>query len=395
MASTFQHVSHFVVHPELKILKIKIEKKFHSIYKVKKVSDFEVCPKCATKSTQVHDRRWVTVKDQPIRGVGITLDILKRRFRCPNCKSVFTEPVQLVQKGYKTTRRFRRGLAWSCNNLLDLKRVQRAYGCSAWLVYKVFYEQLELKYREVKNNPWPTTIGIDEHSFKRNKGKGFKEFATVVVDYNNKRIKELVHGKTAIGLKHNLSYIEGRENVKNVVLDLCDPFKKFAKDQFPNAKIIADKFHVLRLLTPSINKRRAQITGDKRTHPVRKLMLRNGVNLEYFERKALWTWLDQYPQLKEVYFYKEALHKLYRCKGYKRARRSFINLVDQMAGSKIPEIRRLRKTLIKWSEEILNYFKTGLTNARTEGFNNLAKLYQKRAFGYKSFENYRLRLLNA
>ena len=54
-----------------------------------------------------------------------------------------------------------------------------------------------------------------------------------------------------------------------------------------------------------------------------------------------------------------------------------------------------RRTLMKWKEEILNYFKTKLTNARTEGFNNLAKLYQKRAFGYKNFENYRLRLLNA
>ena len=69
--------------------------------------------------------------------------------------------------------------------------------------------------------------------------------------------------------------------------------------------------------------------------------------------------------------------------------------MDQMAHTKLPEIKTLRKTMLKLSEEILNYFKTKITNARTEGFNNLAKLYQKRAFGYKNFENYRLRLLNA
>ena len=69
--------------------------------------------------------------------------------------------------------------------------------------------------------------------------------------------------------------------------------------------------------------------------------------------------------------------------------------MDQMAHTKLPEIKTLRRTMLKWSEEILNYFKTKITNARTEGFNNLAKLYQKRAFGYKNFENYRLRLLNA
>lgn len=390
-----QRLSNFLLCPELKIIDHWFLGRHQTNLKVKKVSEFEVCPKCATKSYSVHDRRWVRVKDAPIRGNGIKLEILKRRFRCPSCKSVFTEPVPLVQKGYRTTRRYRRHLAWSCNNLLDLKKVQKAFKCSSWLVYKVFYEQLERKYREIKNDPWPKTIGIDEHSFKRNKGKGYREFATVVVDYNNKRIKEVVHGKTAAGLQYDLSYIDGRENVKNVVLDMCDPFKKFAKEHFPNARITADKFHVLRLLNPAINKTRKDITGDVRTNPVRRLLLMNRKKLDYEQRWALDMWLKEFPKMKEIYWCKEALHKLYRTKGYGKARRALIKLMDQMSGSKLQEIKKLRKTLMKWKDEILNYFKTKLTNARTEGFNNLAKLYQKRAFGYKNFENYRLRLLNA
>lgn len=390
-----QRVSHFLISPELKLTNHWFLGRFQTVFEAEKKTDFEVCPKCAVKSFSVHDRRWVEVRDAPIRGNGVILRVRKRRFRCPHCKSVFTEPVGLIQKGYRTTRRYRRNLAWSCNNLLDLKKVQRAFKCSAWLVYNVFYEQLELRHREFKNDPWPRTIGIDEHSFKRNKGKGFREFATVIVDYNNKRIKEVVHGKTAIGLKQDLAYIKGRENVKNVALDLCDPFKKFAREHFPNARIVADKFHVLRLLNPAMNRRRTQITGDKRSNPVRRLLLRNGYKLEYFERKVLWKWLDQYPELKEVYFYKEALHQLYRTKGYNKASQALTKLTDEMAYSRLPEIKTLRKTLMKWRKEILNYFKTRITNARTEGFNNLAKLYQKRAFGYKNFENYRLRLLNA
>jgi transposase len=46
---------------------------------------------------------------------------------------------------------------------------------------------------------------------------------------------------------------------------------------------------------------------------------------------------------------------------------------------------------MRWRNEILAYFGTGLT----EGFNNKAKLVKKRAYGYRSFRNYRLRLLNA
>jgi len=59
----------------------------------------------------------------------------------------------------------------------------------------------------------------------------------------------------------------------------------------------------------------------------------------------------------------------------------------------LPELQTLRRTLVRWRREILAYFGTGLTNARTEGFNNKAKLVKKRAYGYRSFRNYRLRLL--
>ena len=386
--STFK----FILLPELKIISHWQSDKFRTRYKCAKESQFEVCPKCATPSYSVHDRRWVQVEDQPIRGSGVRLHILKRRFRCPGCKKVFTEPIAGIRKGFKTTQRFRLGLQWACENFSDLHSVQRAYNCSAGLVYKVFYEQLERKLRERKNNPWPATIGIDEHSFRR--GFRSKEFATIFVDYPNKKIFEVGLGKTAVGLAADFAHVPGRELVRNVVLDMSDPFKKFAKEFFPQARLIADHFHVIRLLNPVINKARTEITGDTRTNPVRKLLLMNGRRLEYFERHALRTWLDLHPKLKELYDYKEALHSLYRCRGYKRARAALIRLLNHMAGSNLPEIQKLRKTLMKWKTEILNYFATGITNGRTEGFNNLAKLLQKRAFGFRSFTNYRLRLLN-
>jgi transposase len=64
-----------------------------------------------------------------------------------------------------------------------------------------------------------------------------------------------------------------------------------------------------------------------------------------------------------------------------------------MARSSVLEILRLRRTLLSWRTEILNYFDCPITNGRTEGFNNKAKLVKKRAYGYRSFANYRLRLL--
>lgn len=392
MDPKWKSTAKLILLPELKILTHWQSDKLRTNYQCAKDSEFEVCPRCAVKSYSVHDRRWVWIQDQPIRGSGIYLKILKRRFRCPQCKKVFTEPIPGIRKGFKTTERYRRGIKWACENFVDLKRVQRAYKCSAWLVYKIYYEQLEIKLRERMNNPWPKTIGIDEHTFRR--GFRRREFATMIIDYKAKRIFEACEGKTAIGLEENLKHITGREHVEKVVLDMSDPFKKFAKNMFPQAKLVADHFHVIRLLNPMINKARTEITGDKRSNPVRKLLLMNGKKLEYFERRALYLWLENYPKLKELYHFKEAMHGLYRCRGYKRALRAFIALTDRMALSTLDEIKSLRKTLLKWKTEILNYFWTGLTNGRTEGFNNLAKLLQKRAFGFRSFKNYRLRLLS-
>ena len=75
--------------------------------------------------------------------------------------------------------------------------------------------------------------------------------------------------------------------------------------------------------------------------------------------------------------------------------RFFTRLTDQLAGSPIPELQTLRRTLMSWRFEILTYFASRITNGRTEGFNNKAKLVKRRAYGYRSFRNYRLRLLNA
>lgn len=386
-------LSQLVLLPELKLLKEGRDRVGQLHCHVEKVSVFEVCPKCAQPSKTIYDRRVVKAKDDPLRGRGVSLHILKRRFFCKSCKKPFTEPVPGVRKGKRTTERYRRGVLWACENFTDLKRVRRAYRCSTWFIYQTLTEHLQINLKRHINYSWPKTIGIDEHFFSRN--KGYREFATILVDYDHKRVREIVLGRNKAELFEALKDIPGRENVKNVALDLSDGYKSFAKEFFPNSRLIADKFHVLRLLHPSINRRRKEITGDVRKNPVRRLLLRSGKRLEFFQRKALYAWLDQNEDLKEVYHYKEAMHGFYRIRGYKQAKRALIKLTDRMAGSKLPEIKTLRRTLMRWREEVLNYFRDQITNARTEGFNNVAKLVQKRAYGVKSFKMYRLRYLNA
>jgi transposase len=390
-----ESLAHFLLLPELKLLKVTRDNRFQSRYLVEKTSEFEVCPKCGRKSSSIYDRRIAVVKDSPIRGVGVRLEIQKRRFSCAPCKKPFTEYVQGISPGKRTTERYRRAVTWACENFSDLKRVKRAFHCSSSLIYKIFYEVLEKKRKEQLNYSWPSVIGVDEHSFRRNRRLGVTEFVSLFVDYKNKRPMELVEGKTAECLYSGLHTIPGRENVRWAVTDLADSYKSFLKDFFPKVELVADKFHVLRLLHGAINKRRKEITGDKRTNPIRRLLLRSRAKLEPFQRRAIDAWLTEHPELQEIYHYKEALHALYRWRGYNRATRVLTSITDRMANSAIAEIKTLRRTLLKWRHEILNYFQTGLTNGRTEGFNNVCKVIKRRAYGYKSFANYRLRVLTA
>ncbi|MCB0394463.1 MAG: transposase, partial [Bdellovibrionales bacterium] len=96
-------LSRFILLPELKLLNTRKLLQGKTEYLVEKVSELEVCPKCASTSKSIYDRRWVKIHDAPIRGIDVRLIIRKRRFYCKNCKKPFTEPVQGIRKGKRTT----------------------------------------------------------------------------------------------------------------------------------------------------------------------------------------------------------------------------------------------------------------------------------------------------
>lgn len=367
----------------------------------KKVSKFEVCPRCATKSSSVYDRRKVRPKDEPIRNKLIILIIEKRRFRCQNkeCKKVFTEPIGGVSKGFRTTQRLRSYVRECAVKYMNLKQIKSELRLSNSTIYKAFYQQIELELRKVKN-PWPKTIGIDEHSFNRNARGNKREFVTVFIDYDNKRMKEVVLGKSLADLRNSsIDVIKDRENVKNVIVDLSPTFRTFAFDYFPNARLIADHFHVVKLMHPYLNQLRKETVemyglNNRRANPINKLIYKYRNKVKYYKKKVIDEFLKLNDDLREVYEYQQRLYRLYRIKGYKRAKRALIALLDDMARSKQTRILSYRNTLKKWKNEILNYFCTGgLNNGRTEGYNCKAKLIQRCAYGFRSFTNYRLKLL--
>ena len=387
------HISRFFLPPELKFISSTRHKSGHKWQVVKVRQPFEICPKCTTPSNIRCGKAYSTVREESIQGSPLWLRIQKHRYFCTSCKKPFTEHVLGIVPRRKTTQRFRRSLLKGCINYVNLSKVKNDFKCSSGLIYKVFYEQAEVKLRERKGVQWPKRIGIDEHFFSRR--KGYCEFATVISNLDKGKLFELAYGKQNKNLIEQLKDIPGRENVQVVAIDMSDSYRSFVKAFFPNAKIVADKFHVLRLPTPTIIKHRKNIHGHKQNLRTRRLLLKNRMSLDYDVRCELDRYLTQYPDLNELYRAKEKLYEFYRTKGLNRAVQSFHRLIEQMSKSNLPELNKLKNTLIKWKHEILRYFERGVTNALSEAINNSAKRLQRRACGYKSFKNYRLAVLSA
>ena len=201
---------------------------------------------------------------------------------------------------------------------------------------------------------------------------------------------EVVEGKDGATLRAALEHIPGRENVRFVALDLSDGYRSFARGFFPNARLVADKFHVLRLITPAIHRRIKELGLGREALPFYRLLRKNPLKLTLRQRWDVQTWLANKPALRELWTWKAAINRLYRTLGHGRAKRALIAMLNDMSASSLPEVQTLRTTLYRWQREVLAYFLCRLTNARTEGFNGKAKLVIRRAYGYRSFRNYRL-----
>lgn len=358
----------------------------------KKRSEFEVCPRCGTQCRSVYDHRMVIIKDEPLKEKVVTLKLRKRRYYCKTCKKPFTEYIQGIWPKRRTTERLRESVRKACNKFSNMSEVVRTFRLSSSFVYKVYYEQLEVQNRQITKY-YPKELGIDEHFVRRE--FGVPKFMTVFTDIKNRTVRECVYGKTKSGLIENTKHLLGRRDVEWIALDMSDTYRGFALEHFPNARLVADKFHVLRVFSNILNRYRIDSIGDKRKNPVRKLLLRNRKNLKSFERSALDLWLKDYPKIKEAYEWKEHFHRFYRVRGYRRASDRFEKLMIAMKFSLIPEIKRFQRTCERWRDEILNYFINPITNAVTEGYNRIASLVKNRAFGYRNVNNYRLRFLNA
>jgi transposase len=234
-------------------------------------------------------------------------------------------------------------------------------------------------------------LGIDEHFFTRKKG-----YATTLVDLKNHKVFDVVLGRSEASLRQYLSRLSGREQVQVVVMDLSETYRQIVRKYFPNAKIVADRFHVVRLINQHFLKLwQLQDPVGRKNRGLLSLMRRHRWNLSEPQKSRLAQYLEQYPVLKALYFAKHRLNRLMSLKtlNAKRAQRFIPRLLELLRQLVRSPGKALADTLLSWIEPIVRMWRFSKTNSITEGFHNKVEMISRRAYGFRNFENYRIRVL--
>lgn len=77
-----------------------------TILKVGFLTDYATCPHCQKSTDELHQIRPILIRDLPISGQLIELEIPRRQYYCKNCQKYFTEQLCFVDVGRRYTQRY-------------------------------------------------------------------------------------------------------------------------------------------------------------------------------------------------------------------------------------------------------------------------------------------------
>lgn len=350
------------------------------------------CPHCGHTTTYIKDYRLQTVKDLTVAGKPLIVTVRKRRYICKECNSTFTENNPYIKRYCHFPQRFYFESIKETLTLQSFTSIARKVGVSVSSIIRWFdninYPKAEL----------PSCIAIDE--FKGNADG--EKFQCNLSDPVKHKIIDILPNRDSEDLcKHFLEYTyDERAKVKKVVMDLSTLFRSVAKQLFPEAKIIADKFHVIRVVTNSLENVRKRIqkefhdTKRKWFKRSRRLLLKQEYKLTDEDKIELNRMLNSSRELEKAWLLKEKFYEIFRKETRteaKRELRDWLLLANQLS---VPEFQHCITTFTNWSTEIANIVGENISNGFIEGSNNKIKVLKRISFGFQNFRRFRNRILS-
>jgi len=351
------------------------------------------CPHC--QGSRLRSKGWcrrlVRHDDWGFRQCVLRLDL--RKSRCLDCGRSFRQRVPGIQPFQRSSESFQEMVFQQHLDGINRSCLGRRKGISAATVERYFRRRLGRQSCQDHSPLCPRILGIDEHFFTRRKG-----YATTLCDLKNHRIYDLTLGRSEAALDSYFLHLQGKERVLIVCMDLAAVYRCLVRKYFPNAVIVADRFHVIRLVNHHFLAcwREIDPVGAK-NRGLLSLMRRHRHNLKPEQELRLLSYLAQRPALEVIYRFKQRLSYLLLKKHKSKPQCQkliprFLGAVYQLRQSGMAQLVTLGDTLHSWSEEIVRMWRFTRSNGITEGFHNKMETINRQAYGFRNFENYRMRV---
>lgn len=249
-----------------------------------------------------------------------------------------------------------------------------------------YYVEKEIEQQDFEKEPI-INLAIDEVSMRKG-----HIYVTNFLDIDTKKVIYVAPGKGSNTLTlFKKAYLEkgGKANdIQTVVMDMSPAFISGVQKEFPKARIVFDKFHVMKVLNEQLDsiRRREQKAFSGFFNKTRYLFLKAGKNLTPKQKARLEELLtDESKDTVKAYNLIQVFKELFDYSRPSAAGRFLTEWIQLCKASKIPEMKAAAKTIFNHIEGILQHIRTKRTNAMLEGFNSKLRVITKRAYGFKCF----------
>lgn len=238
----------------------------------------------------------------------------------------------------------------------------------------------------------PSVLGIDELYLI---GKP----RCVLTNVEARTIVDLLEKRDQKTVQKYLSELKDGHRVEAVTMDMWRPYRQAVHATLPNAMVVVDKFHIVRMANQALEQVRKGLReslSDKKRRTLKKdrfILLHRKRDLDDQDLFILDTWAKNFPQLGQAYELKEEFFNIWDEETDKQAAWSrYTEWKKAIPDELTSQFKDITTAVDNWQGPIFNYFDTGVTNAYTEALNGLTKLIHRMGRGY-SFEAVRAKML--
>jgi transposase len=372
---------------------------------VESVARTERCPHCGAEDLVVKERPVVGVRDLALAGRAARLLWRKRRWRCRGCGRTHTEQHPAIPSRQRVSGRFRARLAARAAGGGAHAEIAREEATSRYQVARALALVAVAPAAPVRR------LSLDEAHHRRG-----RELATVISDLDRARVVEVLDGRSQ---RIVVDYLRGlserqRSAIEVVSIDPYEPYRQAIRKELPAARIVADRFHLVRganTALDSVRRERQRQVGRLRPKGarrsghgatwspelfrVRRLLAKGRERLSERERRRLCELFGADPVIGEAWALKEAFRAIYRAADRAEAEMRLDRFLGAVERQVLPAFSSFAEGVRGWREELLAYFEEPITNGYAEGVINKVKVIKRRAYGLPSFAGFRRRVLVA